>query len=204
MNKVIIADASDSDCRLMSGLLMRAGYELRQSSGEDTRHHRPIWGTDGKTQSRCTPTWSNHLKDLGQGGRVEATQICQLATLDRKITAELAPTHEVPDDRKGVNHDENDGTEVKHEQSTQPQPEVKTETTVNTVNVNSTDTPQGHKPSMVAEPQPRYPMPASMPRFPARHPGIWQSTTDSSGFNGWSVYCFMYQRLNSCNNQVYS
>ena len=27
MNKVIIADASDSDCRLMSGLLMRAGYE---------------------------------------------------------------------------------------------------------------------------------------------------------------------------------
>ena len=27
MNKVIIADASDSDCRLMSGLLTRAGYE---------------------------------------------------------------------------------------------------------------------------------------------------------------------------------
>ena len=27
MNKVIIADVSDSDCRLMSGLLMRAGYE---------------------------------------------------------------------------------------------------------------------------------------------------------------------------------
>ena len=27
MNKVIIADASDSDCRLMLGLLMRAGYE---------------------------------------------------------------------------------------------------------------------------------------------------------------------------------
>ena len=27
MNKVIIADASDSDCRLMSGLLMRTGYE---------------------------------------------------------------------------------------------------------------------------------------------------------------------------------
>ena len=27
MNKVIIADASDSDCRLMSGLLIRAGYE---------------------------------------------------------------------------------------------------------------------------------------------------------------------------------
>ena len=27
MNKVIIADASDSDCRLMSGLLTRPGYE---------------------------------------------------------------------------------------------------------------------------------------------------------------------------------
>ena len=27
MNKVIIADVSDSDCRLMSGLLMRAEYE---------------------------------------------------------------------------------------------------------------------------------------------------------------------------------
>ena len=44
----------------------------------------------------------------------------ELAALDRKITAELVPTHEVPDDRKGVNHDENDGTEVKHEQSQQP------------------------------------------------------------------------------------
>ena len=27
MNKVIIVDATDSDCRLMSGLLTRAGYE---------------------------------------------------------------------------------------------------------------------------------------------------------------------------------
>ena len=27
MNKVTIVDASDSDCRLMSGLLTRAGYE---------------------------------------------------------------------------------------------------------------------------------------------------------------------------------
>ena len=42
MNKILIVDASDSDCRLMSGLLTRAGYGLRQSSGEDTRHHRPI------------------------------------------------------------------------------------------------------------------------------------------------------------------
>lgn len=29
-----------------------------------------------------------------------------LAALDRKITAELAPTHEVPDDQTRVNHDE--------------------------------------------------------------------------------------------------
>ena len=96
----------------------------------------------------------------------------ELAALDRKITAELAPTHNVPDDQNGVNHDENDGTEVKQWQSQQPQPDVKTETTVNTVNVHTTDTPQGHKPSMVAEPQPRYPMTASAPRFPARHSGI--------------------------------
>lgn len=27
MNKVLIVDAFDSDCRLMSGLLTRAGYE---------------------------------------------------------------------------------------------------------------------------------------------------------------------------------
>ena len=85
----------------------------------------------------------------------------ELAALDRKITAELAPKH-----------DENDGTEVKQEQSPQPQPECKAETTVKTVNVHSTDPPQGHKPSMVAEPQHHYPMSASAPCFPARHPGI--------------------------------
>ena len=96
----------------------------------------------------------------------------ELAALDRKITAELIPTYEVPDDRMGVNHDENDSTEVKQEQSQQPQTEVKAETRVNTVNVHTTDTPQGHKPSMVAKPQPRYPMQATMPRFTARHSGI--------------------------------
>ena len=95
-----------------------------------------------------------------------------LAALDRKITAELAPTHEVPDDHKGVNHDENDGTENKQEQSQQPQTEIKSETTVKTVNVNSTDPPQGHKPSMVAEPKPRYSMPTRVPRYPTRHSGI--------------------------------
>ena len=85
----------------------------------------------------------------------------KLTALDRKITAELASKH-----------DENDGTEVKQEQSPQPQPEVKTEMTVNAVNVHTTDSPQGHKPSMVAEPQPLYPMTASAPRFPVRHSGI--------------------------------
>ena len=67
----------------------------------------------------------------------------ELAALDRKITAELAPKH-----------DENDGTENKQEQSQQP--EVKIETAVKTVNVHTTDTPQGHKPSMVAEPRLQY------------------------------------------------
>ena len=70
----------------------------------------------------------------------------ELAALDRKITAELTPKH-----------DENDGTENKQEQSTQPQTEVKAETTVKTVTVHTTDSPQGHKPSMVAEPRPLYP-----------------------------------------------
>ena len=82
----------------------------------------------------------------------------ELAALDRKITAELAPKH-----------DDNDGTENKQEQSPQLQPDVKAETTVKTVSVQTTDSQQGHKPSMVAEPQPRYPMTASALRFPARH-----------------------------------
>ena len=72
----------------------------------------------------------------------------------------------------GVNHDENDGTENKQEQSQKSQTEIKVETTVNTVNVHTTDPPQGHKPLMVAEPQPRYPMTASALRYPARHSGI--------------------------------
>ena len=29
MNKILIVDVSDSDCRLMSGLLIRAGYNAR-------------------------------------------------------------------------------------------------------------------------------------------------------------------------------
>lgn len=77
----------------------------------------------------------------------------ELAALDRKITAELAPTYEVQDDRKGVNHDDNDGTENRQVQSQQFQSEIKAETIVNTVNVHTPDPPQGHKPSMVAEPQ---------------------------------------------------
>jgi len=85
----------------------------------------------------------------------------ELAALDRKITAELAPKQE-----------EKDGTEVKQEQSHSPQTEVKSETTSNTVVVQPTNTEQGHKPSMVAEPQPRYPIAASAPRFPSRHAGI--------------------------------
>lgn len=38
-----------------------------------------------------------------------------LAALDRKITTALAPTHEVPDDRMGVNKEEQDGEEVKRD-----------------------------------------------------------------------------------------
>ena len=78
----------------------------------------------------------------------------ELAALDRKITAELAPTHEVPDDRMGVNHDEKDGEEVKRdEQSQQSQ------------RVDNSAQSSGSKESMVAEPtspayrqQPREPL----------------------------------------------
>lgn len=61
--------------------------------------------------------------------------------LDCKIAAELAPTHEVPDDRKGVNHDEKDGEEVKQSSDSQ--------------RVEVVDTPApstGTKESMVAVP----------------------------------------------------
>ena len=73
----------------------------------------------------------------------------ELAALDRKITAELAPTHEVPDDRKGVNHDENYGTEVKQEQS-QHTSESKN------ANIEPTQHTQNQNPSMVAEPIIKY------------------------------------------------
>ena len=73
----------------------------------------------------------------------------ELAALDRKITAELVPTHEVPDDRKGVNHDENDGSEVKQEQSQH------TSESMN-ANIEPTQHTQNQKPSMVAEPMIRY------------------------------------------------
>ncbi len=68
-----------------------------------------------------------------------------LAALDRKITAELAPTHEVPDDRMGVNHDEKDGEEVKRDD--QPQQSQRVENQAQS---------SGSKESMVAEPQSRY------------------------------------------------
>ena len=68
----------------------------------------------------------------------------ELAALDSKMTAELAPKH-----------DENDGTEVKKEQSQQPQLVVKAETT-KTIDVNTPDTTQGNRPSIVAEPYIQY------------------------------------------------
>ena len=71
----------------------------------------------------------------------------ELAALDRKITAEQAPTHEVPDDRKGVNHDENYGTEVKQEQS------IHTSESKN-ANIEPMQHTQNH--SMVAEPIIKY------------------------------------------------
>ena len=67
----------------------------------------------------------------------------ELAALDRKITAELVPTHEVPDDRMGIKYAENDGSEVKQEQS-QHTSESKN------ANIEPTQHTQNQKPSMVA------------------------------------------------------
>ena len=119
----------------------------------------------------------------------------EYAALDRKITAELALTHEVPDDRMGVKHDENDGTENKQEQY--PQQEVKSETTVKTVKVHTTDIPQGYKPSMVAEPnlviqwrQVRRVTRLDIPVFDN------PQQTDQASRLGQS-FVFLYKRLNS-------
>ena len=84
----------------------------------------------------------------------------ELAALDRKITAELAPTHEVPDDRMGVNHDEKDGEEVKRDVRHQSQ------------RVESTAQPTNSKESMVAEPQHRYQTPAPTIRPAFRPTGL--------------------------------
>ncbi len=78
----------------------------------------------------------------------------ELAALDRKIAAELAPKH-----------DENDGTENKQGQSQQPQSAVKSETTSNTVVVQSTNNEHEHKPSLVAEPHVYYSKGRFYPKF---------------------------------------
>ena len=135
-------------------------YELRQRSVEDTRHHPQYEERTVKLKADVPQLETIISKTWGKEDELKQLK-SELAALDRKITAELAPKH-----------DENDGTENKQEQSQQSQPAVKSETVVNTVNVHITDPPQGHKPSMVAEPQLRYSMPASVPRFPVRHSGI--------------------------------
>ena len=66
----------------------------------------------------------------------------ELAVLDRKITAELAPKH-----------DEKDGEEVKHDEPTQQSHQVEVPTQSN-----------GSKESMVAEPQSGYQVSANVQR----------------------------------------
>lgn len=68
-----------------------------------------------------------------------------LAALDRKITAALAPTHEVPDNRMGVKKEEQDGEENKQQPDTQ-----RVEVRDNPSQTN------GSKETMVAEPVSHY------------------------------------------------
>ena len=47
MNKVLIVDASDSDCRLMAGLLVKSGYEpiaveTMEAAKDDNQIFKPI------------------------------------------------------------------------------------------------------------------------------------------------------------------
>ena len=70
----------------------------------------------------------------------------ELAALDRKITAELAPTHEVPDGRMGVNKEEQDGVENKPASTVE----------VNTAMVDAPSTADNQKKTMVAEPKADY------------------------------------------------
>lgn len=115
------------------------------------------------TSTTCWQTTSNDTRKSSKKGSDKHT-----IALDRKISAELAPTHEVPDDRKGVNHDEKDGTEIK--QSSDPQ------------RVEVVDTPApsiGTKESMVAEPVHLYePRDTVVPGIAAANYGC----TPSDGF----------------------
>ncbi len=87
-----------------------------------------------------TRTWGkeNELKALKS----------ELAALDRKITAALAPTHEVPGDRMEANHDDTtDGEEIKPTASQQQSANISPP---------QTSKQQEDKSSMVAEPRYRY------------------------------------------------
>ena len=80
------------------------------------------------------------IRDNNQEKALKALK-SELAALDRKITAELAPTHEVPDDRMGVNKEEQEGVENKQQPDTQ-RVEVRDNQSQST----------GQKETMVAEP----------------------------------------------------
>lgn len=72
----------------------------------------------------------------------------ELAALDRKITADLAPTHEVPSDHMGANHeDTTDGEEIK---PTTPQQQSAN------ITAPQSSKQQEDKSSLVAEPRYRY------------------------------------------------
>ena len=104
---------------------------------------------DPQLEAIISKTWSkeDELKQLKS----------ELAALDRKITAELGPTHEVPDDQKGVNHNENDDIEVMQN---------------NNISKSVESPSEGFKKSMVAEPPFYYRMSTGMPSSPTRHSRI--------------------------------
>ena len=96
MNKVIIVDTSDSDCRLMSGLITRAGYEPviaedMEAARQEVAKLSPgaVFVTAMKLRgalhkrSSLSPILSNKFTVLDKIARFLSNKRCELTKIDR-------------------------------------------------------------------------------------------------------------------------
>ena len=129
-------------------------HELCQRFEKNSRHNRVnTRNVPRQTQSRCSNPRRYHGKDMGKEDELKQLK-SELASLDRKIAAELAPSMTITMARR-----------INRSNLQSPQTGVKPETTLNTVVVQPTDTEHGHKPSMVAEPHVYYSKGRFYPKF---------------------------------------